>query len=200
MRPLPSSAFEARKVVPVSVSSKALVSIEGAQYSVPSHWARLEAMAYVGVEDVRIVCRSETLLCPREGRGVRRVRYRHYLGELSRKPQAVRQVAEELVEELGEPYQKLWRMLLASHGPREAARVLSRVLGAVAEHGEGPVAEALGATLKGQRPNLLALAPLLEGRGSALRIAVPQSLALYEIESPSVALYDVLLQGGADDE
>ena len=45
---------------------------------------------------------------PRQRFGGRRVSYRHYLGELSRKPQALRQVAPELLAELGEPYGRLW--------------------------------------------------------------------------------------------
>ncbi len=40
----------------VSVSRRAMVRIEGASYSVPSHWASLRATAYVGVEDIRIHC------------------------------------------------------------------------------------------------------------------------------------------------
>ena len=78
--------------------------VEGAWYSVPSHWARLDATAYLGVEEVRIVCRGEEVTHPKERAGGRRIRYQHYLPELARKPQAVRQVALELVAELGEPY------------------------------------------------------------------------------------------------
>ena len=108
---LPERPFEARRVVLVPVSNKSTVEIEKARYSVPSGWARLEATAYVGVEDIRLVCRGEVEVVPRQRRGGRRVQYRHYLPELARKPQAVRQVAPELVEELGEPYGRLWSLL-----------------------------------------------------------------------------------------
>lgn len=35
----------------------------------PSGWARLEATAYVGIEDIRLVCRGETEVVPRQRRG-----------------------------------------------------------------------------------------------------------------------------------
>ncbi|MDQ3258487.1 MAG: hypothetical protein M3R15_32165 [Acidobacteriota bacterium] len=43
----------------LSVSSSATVQVEGATYSVPSRWARLEATVYVGVTDIRLVCGGE---------------------------------------------------------------------------------------------------------------------------------------------
>ena len=38
--PVPATTFEVRKPIPVEISSRALVRIEGAWYSVPSRWAR----------------------------------------------------------------------------------------------------------------------------------------------------------------
>ena len=66
----------------------------------PSRWARLRATAYVGVDQVRLVCMDESVTHPRVGFGRRRVVYRHYLPELARKPQAVRQVAPELLADV----------------------------------------------------------------------------------------------------
>lgn len=192
--PLPEEPFEARRVVLASVSSKATVQVEGATYSVPSSWARLEATAYVGVEDLRLVCRGEEELVPRQRRGGRRIRYRHYLPELARKPQAVRQVAPELVAELGEPYGRLWSLLVGRYGPREGARVLARVLGAVVDHGAAAVAEALTAALEAGRCDLLALAGRLQE--AAQRVEVPLALQGYRVEAGSPADYDVLLAGG----
>ena len=191
---LPERPFEARRVVLVSVSSKATVEIERARYSVPSTWARLEATAYVGVEDIRLVCRGETELIVRQRRGGRRVQYRHYLPELARKPQAVRQVAPELVAELGEPYGKLWSLLVGRYGSMEAARVLSRVLGAIVDHGSRAVAEALEAAFQAGRCDLLALSGHLQH--TAVTVEVPAALRGYQIEAGSPADYDVLLAGG----
>ena len=94
--PVPATSFEVRKPIPVEISSRAMVRIEGAWYSVPSRWARLNATAYLGVDDVRITCMGESVTHPRARFGTRQVRYRHYLPELARKPHAVRQVAPEL--------------------------------------------------------------------------------------------------------
>ena len=64
------------------------------------------------------------------------MRYRHHLRELSRKTQAVRQVAPELTAALSERYGRLWMVLERERGGHEAARSLARLLRAVAEHGE----------------------------------------------------------------
>ena len=191
---LPERPFEARKTVLVPVSSKATVQIGAATYSVPSGWARLEATAYVGVEDIKLVCRGEMEVVPRQRRGGKRIRYRHYLPELAKKPQAVRQVAPELVAELGEPYGRLWSLLVGRYGTREAARVLSRVMGAVVDYGSETVAEALEAALEAGRCDLLALAGRIQQSNPV--VEVPAALQSYEIEAGSPADYDVLLQGG----
>lgn len=191
---LPAVPFEARKMVLIPVSSKATVQIGAATYSVPSGWARLEATAYIGVEDIRLVCRGETELLPRQRRGGKRIRYRHYLPEFAKKPQAVRQVAPELIAELGEPYGRLWSLLESRYGAKEAARVLSRVVGAVADHGSKTVAEALEAALAAGRCDLLAMAGNLRQQHPI--IEVPAALQQYEIESGSPSDYDILLGGG----
>lgn len=201
LRELPERPFEARKVELVNVSRRAMVRIEGASYSVPSHWASLRATAYVGVEDIRIHCCAQTETYPRERKGVRKVRYRHYLSELSRKPQAVRQVAPELVRELGEPYNRLWEMLTGRYGAREASSILARILGALLDHGEEPVSEALATALSQGRTDLLSLASHLGDRSERVKtVAVPEALSSYHIEATDASDYDRLLvdgQGGA---
>ncbi len=192
---LPPWPFEARHVVLVPVSSKSTVRIEGVTYSVPSGWARLEATAYVGVEDIRLVCRDETELVPRQRRGGKHIQYRHYLPELARKPQAVRQVAAELVAQLGQPYGRLWSLLESRYGSKEAARVLCRVLGAVVDHGSPAVAGALEAAFQSGRCDLMALSSHLQE--DPLMVEVPAALQGYCIESASPEDYDALLAGGA---
>jgi transposase len=195
--PLPTVPFEVCRTQLVEVSSQSLVRVEGAWYSVPARWARLQATAHVGVEQVRLVCLGESVTHPRVRGGQRRVLYRHYLPELARKPKAVRQVAPELVAELGEPWGAVWRLLSAAHGEREAARVLARLVGAVGEHGEEKVTRALAAALSAQRISLLdVITP--EPAPSAV-VAVPSALAGFEIEAGKAADYDHLLlaAGGA---
>ncbi len=104
----------------------------------------------------------------------------------------MRQVAPELVAELGEPYGWLWRLLAERYGAREGARVLARILGAVADHGLEPVAEALEKALGAGRWDLLALKPAVE---RAARVAVPERLERYEIASARAADFDALLWG-----
>jgi transposase len=202
LRTLPDRAFEARRVELLSVSRSSTVRIEGATYSVPSRWASLRATAYVGVEDVKLVCRGQTETYPKERKGGKKIRYRHYLSELARKPQAVRQVAPELIRELGEPYGKLWQMLTKRYGAKEASRVLTRILGALVDHGEEPVAEALEAALSRGRCDLLSLAKHLhdpeDRRASA--VEVPEALSGHHVESVNPADYDLLLLGGARGE
>jgi len=195
LRPLPGVAFDPRKPVPVSVSGRSLIKLEGAVYSVPSHWARLDAMAYIGVSDVRFVCRGEEEIYPKKGFGTRQVRYRHYLPELARKPQAVRQVAVELVKELGEPYGQLWPLLSRTHGERQAARVMAQILAAVVDHGEEAISAALTRALASGRTDLLALAPTVHAQTA--QVAVPEALAQYQIESGRAGDYDWMLEGGA---
>ena len=196
LRELPERPFEARKVELVSVSRRSTVSVGGATYSVPSQWASLRATAYVGVEEVRLVCGGQTVVYSKERKGKRTIRYRHYLSELAKKPQAVRQVAPELVRELGAPYGKLWEMLTERYGEKEASRVLCRILGAAVDHGEEPVAEALQAALSRGRFDLLALAKHLSDRGRYSRsVAVPEALSNYHVESANATDYDRLLGG-----
>ena len=196
LRALPEWPFAARLVKLIQVSKQALVRIDGVEYSVPSHWARLEATAYVGVEDIRIICYKEEVTVTKQRRGTRQVKYRHYLQELAHKPQAVRQVAPELLAELGEPYGKLWKVLASTHGEREGARVLAKILAAVLDHGEQAVRQAIDQALASGRQDLLALAPRLHQAPTQRKVQVPVALQGYPIEAGCAANYDILLVGG----
>ncbi len=188
--PLPDRPFEARLALPVLVSSSATVSVEGAQYSVPCHWVHLSVMAYVGVADIHLVCRGEKFQVNKLPRGGRGIHYVHYLSELARKPNAVRQVAPQLLCELGEPYRELWSRIEKHYGAKDAARVLSRLLG-VSAH---PDAEHLVSRL---------LQPFNSARcedepsPSSTSVVVPPALAGYVVEAGCAADYDRLLAGAA---
>src|SRR5215210_344426 len=198
LRELPERPFEARRVEMISVSRRSTVRIEGATYSVPSQWASLRATAYVGVEDVRIHCRGQSEIYPRERKGSQKIRYRHYLTELAKKPQAVRQVAPELVQELGEPYGRLWEMLVERYGAKEASRVLARIVGALVDHGEEAVADALEAALENGRCDLLSLSERIHDPTERSRaVEVPEALSGYHVESGRASDYDLLLLGNA---
>ncbi len=205
MRHLPPCPFEAREVRPVSVSRSATVTVMGAVYSVPTSWARLEATAYIGVEDIRLVCRGNEHTHRLQPKGGKSINYRDYLPELARKPQAVRQVAPELLAQLGEPYGQLWTLLETTHGQLKAARVLSGILGAINDHGEPLVSHALVEALSlvgstggiDQDRLLISLAGRLPARPSLSDSQVPAALRLHVVHSGCAADYDQLLAGGA---
>jgi len=187
---LPARAFRAERVVPVSATRQSLVSVEGATYSVPSGWARATVMAYVGVATVRFECRGETVSMAKAAKGARVVKYLHYQKELARKPQAVRQVAPELIGELGEPYGSLWNALCERYSERTAARVLAALIGLRTEYGDEQVRSQIEALLS--RPEVRE-----ETHSAPRQVNVPARLSSLEIESGVAADYDLLLAGGA---
>jgi hypothetical protein len=194
--PLPAHHFEARKTHAPRVSSRSLVSLEGAVYSVPCDWAGLDVTAHVGVDEVEIIGRDGRVRHARKRFGERAIDYRHYVRELSRKPQAVRQVAAELVHDLGPVFGTAWRSLVDTHGPKDAARIFAKVLAHVETRGVEVVAGTLEAALQRSEPLLLALAPPPIAAAPIAHDALPQSLRVLEIDAGRAADYDVLLARG----
>jgi transposase len=190
LRPLPEAIFEARAVVLVKVSRQAMIELYGSRYSVPSRWQSLQATAYVGAQDIRVACCGEEVTVARMAPGGRNVDYRHYLPELSRKPQALRQVAPQLIRQLGAPFERLWELLAPRYGGLEAARWLARLLGAMVEQGQAAVEEAVVAALEsGQLSGLARPTP-----PTPRTIEIPAGLASHEVASVAAADYDALLR------
>jgi transposase len=197
--PLPTHAFESAAKVVVVANSQSLVRLDGAHYSVPCGWARLTLMAHAGVDFVRIdppsSARSDEgpVTHKRVAKGMRRVDYRHYLRELAHKPQALRQVADELVPSLGPPFDRAWRHLVDLHGPKVASRIFAKMLEALLEHRRDWVVERIERALLHGEPLQLAMrselscAPLRDDQ-------VPQSLREIEVEGSSAADFDALLE------
>lgn len=188
MLPLPSQPYHAAHTQTGCVSRRSLVKIAGASYSVWCEWAGLDVVAHVGVYDVDLVGPDHRKVRhPRQIAGGRSIDYRHYLPELARKPQAVRQVAVELIRDLGSPFRELWEELVDQDGPRHAARVFAKVIEAIVEFGRQCVVERLAGRPTGF-PVLLALrpaVPLDEHRS----MAVPSSLQGIEVHAASVYDY-----------
>ena len=173
-----------------TVTPRALIRLEGAVYSVPSRWAGLDLVVHVGATTVTIIGREGTpIMHPRMRFGQRAIDYRHYLSELARKPQAVRQVLPDLLRDLGAPFPAIWDQLHAAHGPRDAARLFAKVLGQLDTHGAGLVVPALTRALAAGTPLLLALAPA-PVRDCLARDAVPALLRECEVLSGCAADYD----------
>jgi transposase len=196
MLPLPERPFRAAALRLPSVTRRALVKLEGAVYSVPCRWAGLDVTAYIGVDDVEIVGPTGTVHHRRAQFGGRSIDYRHYVPELARKPQAVRQVADELVRDLGEPFDRTWRRLVDQHGPKHAARIFAQVLGCLEQLGHAAVVERLQRALRDDEPLPLALQAALQPADLA-PIVLPVSLQNIEVFAGRAADYDALLGGAS---
>jgi hypothetical protein len=180
----------------VSVSSRSLVKVDGASYSVWSTWARRDVTVYAGVDEITLVLGGDerVVVHPRQPFGGRSVDYRHYLRELAHKPQALRQVADELIAALGEPFAAAWRLLVDQHGPKQAARVFAQVLEAVEQRGQLAVAHDVSAALASGEP--LQLAVRAHAAPPSVPLALlPSSLASIEVLAGAAADYDALLGG-----
>ncbi len=195
MLPLPAHAFRPHAVAFPSASRRSLVKIEGAVYSVPCEWAGLDLTAHIGAAEVEIVGPTGKETYPRLRFGQRAIRYRHYLRELGRKPQALRQVADELIVEMGEPFATAWRLLVDEQGPKQAARAFAQVLQGLERHGQQTVAARLSAALERGEPLHLALVqPPREVTVAAE--SLPAGLQGIEVATASAADFDALLRGG----
>jgi transposase len=181
-----------------TVTPRALIRLEGAVYSVWTRWAGLDLVVRVGPSTVTIVGRDGTRVHhPRLRFGQRSIDYRHYLSELARKPQAVRQVLPDLLRDLGVPFPAIWDQLHAAHGPRDAARLFAKVLGQLDTHGAAVVVPALTVALATGTPLLLALTPA-PARDHLPPDTVPAILRGLDIPSGCAADYDGwLLEVGA---
>src|SRR5215204_6621040 len=167
-----------------TVSPRALVRLEGAVYSVPSRWSGLDLVVRIGATTVMIIGRHGTpIRHPRMRFGQRSIDYRHYLSELARKPQAVRQVLPDLLRDLGAPFPAIWDQLHAAHGPRDAARLFAKVLGQLDTYGAALVVPALTQALVSGTPLLLALTPARSPLTQVAMDTVP--VALRDIDVPS---------------
>jgi transposase len=189
-RPVPLP-FAPEATTFVTVSPRALVRVDGAHYSVPCRWAGLDLLVHIGATTVTIVGREGTrILHPRLRFGKRSIDYRHYLSELARKPQAVRQVLPELLRDLGDPFPAIWDQLHAVHGPREAARLFAKVLGHLDTYGAAIAVPALTTALATGTPLLLAFTPGHPLLDRVALDAVPPRLRDIEVISGCAADYD----------
>ncbi|MCA1665474.1 MAG: IS21 family transposase, partial [Myxococcales bacterium] len=196
MLPLPPTPFRAASFHHVEPSRRSLVQLRGAAYSVWSDWVKLPVKAFVGVDEVEIIGPDgRAVVHPRQPFGGRAVDYRHYLPELAKKPQAVRQVADELIRDLGAPFDALWRQLSDERGPKQAARTFAHVLRAVVDLGQRITAERVARALISGEPVLLALRPSEPAPPSMTVETLPQRLRDIEVVSGRAADYDHLLGG-----
>jgi transposase len=192
-RPAPIP-FAAEATTFATVTPRAMVRLDGAVYSVPSRWAGLDLVVRIGATTVTIVGKDGTRIRhPRKRFGQRAIDYRHYLPELARKPQAVRQVLPDLLGDLGAPFPAVWDHLHAAHGPRDAARLFAKILGELETRGAADVVPTLEAALATGTPLMVARPA---ARAAAAPIDVPASLRDLDVPSGCAADYDAWLTEG----
>lgn len=192
---LPATPFEARALQLVSVSRSAMVRLEAAWYSVPSAWAGLEIKAWIGPEEVLLCWQNQQVLHARRPPGSRSVDYNHYLRELARKPQALRQVAPELLAGWGEPFTCFWHRLGQDEGCADSlpvARRFAAVLWFVLEHGLASARTAVEEALASGQLDLLRRN--VAATASLPAASIPEALRQVRVESGAAKTYDALLE------
>jgi hypothetical protein len=196
LRDVTWAGFDPRRMrLEVPVSSASTVTVEGALYSLPTAWARRRVRTYAGVEEVEIRLGDQSVVRRRLARGQRDIAYaEHYLDDLAKKPQAVRQVADTLVAQHGGGFPSSWKRLVDDNGPREASRKMARILRGVQELGrercERRVAAAL--SMGAAVATALLVTPLPPTTATVL---VPAVLDVF-VEASSFAVFDLLLSPG----
>jgi transposase len=202
LRPLPASTFEARRVELAQANSLSLVRFDGNDYSVPTAYAHQAITVVGGLDEVRLVCRDETVACHRRRWRKGQVAFDpvHYLALLERKPGAfdfARPLAEwDLPGEfavLRRRFEDEW----GGRGTREYVKVLRLLERASLGDLAAAVSRALaiGATtadpvrvLLEQRREPPVRLFCLDGRPQLSGVSVPR---------PDLAAYRALREGGA---
>lgn len=126
--------------------------------------------------------------------GESRIDYRHYLRELARKPQALRQVAAVLAGQMGEPFVRVWNELQQRYPGLDGARRFSRILTAIEEHGIDTIRRELACSQDGAASGALLLC--------AAKVPASEScvyhpaFAAIQMEAANAAQFDLLIEAG----
>ena len=201
LRPIPSEAFEARRIEQASASSLSLVRFDTNEYSVPTQYAHRRVTILASVDEVRMACGDETIATHTRHWGREKTIFNpvHYLALLERKPGGFDHARPLEGWDLPICFGILRRRLeaeLDSHGTREFINVLRLLerhslsaLKYAVQHGLeiGAVsADAIRVILEFQQEEPVALFSL-DGR---------PHLRLVQIAQTDVSAYQTLLLGG----
>lgn len=191
LRAPPLVPFDARKTEVRMATRSSTVRVEGATYSVPSTWTGLDVLVRIGPGEVEVTAKHSDVVVvhPRLRCNQRSIDYRHYLPELAKKPQAVRQVAPVLTQQLGPAYVSLWARLVDELGPLDAARRFAKVIGAVLNEGFETTTTRVQRALAQSGPIVSSLLePQLE---QPVVVHVPETLRV-DVETAKAADFDEL--------
>jgi transposase InsO family protein len=179
------------------VTRNATISVDKVLYSVPSRLIgrKLEVHLF----DDRLECflgTSAVATLPRlraiGTKRAHRIDYRHVIGTLKRKPQALRNLVyrDDLFPH--QAYARTWQVLDAALAPKDACRAMVALLDLAANHAcEAALAARLDAILAaGAVPDPAELE-------AAFKTKVPPAAADIAIPPPDIAGYDALLVGEA---
>lgn len=191
LRPNPGNHFEYRKLVPVEVNSKSTFQFDKVTYSVPESWARLSGKILVGPFDLKFVCQQGEITLDRGLPGQKKIDYLHYLPQLARKPQAVRQVAPELFDGLGEPYRQIWELLKEAHGTLPAARVMAKFVAVIASGKQVELTQAIERILSDRTESTQETTPVPK------TMEIPERLKAYKVTASSLQQFDELMRPAA---
>jgi hypothetical protein len=163
--------------------------VKGARYSVPCEWKLLVVRTWLYADEVVIVWGGRRVHHARQPGNGKSIWYPHYLSELAKKPQAIEQVAETLMSQLGPPYERTWARLSLVRGSRAAGRAFKVVLRFALDHGIEVTGRALQRALDRAEDPILALR---EPTPSPANTVVPARLARYRIEPSPLSAYSEL--------
>jgi transposase len=195
---LPRLPFDPRKTdVATVVSSRSTVVIEGATYSVPATWARLTVTSHAGVDEVEVVGPAQQSIRRRRiPKGASDIDYAaHYLGVLATKPQAVRQVADVLVAQLGGPFPAWWQRLLDDDNPRDAARKMARILRGIVDLGREECERRVARVF--DNGEALSIALMVESSTLTRPLSLVPKRFDFEVEATSISRFDDLLMAAS---
>jgi len=205
LRPLPAEPFDAARVTPVKVDSKARVCVRQCFYSVPARYAGRQLTARIGGTAIE-VADAGTVVARHERstvRGSQTLLLDHYLEILSRKPGAMpsalatAQAREQRV--LTAAHEAFWRRARRRRGDAPGTRALIEVL---LLHRSLPFAAVCAALDTANRigsadPGLVAVEArrIAEGRGPTGSAVERPGLRRFDRDAPVLTVYDGLLAG-----
>lgn len=190
MLPLPARSHDPGVLELVQVDRQSQIRVYGARYSVPSTWKGLLVKAWRYADRVVVSDGRARVERPRVHANEKHIEYRDYLPDLARKPQALEQVANTLVAQLGAPFDQVWERLVADRGRQQAAQAYKAVLAAIVERGEDEVGRLLRRALEAGEDPVLALRPPASRRQN---LPIPAALAAVRVQVSSLFVYDELL-------
>ena len=183
--------FKAQMVCFARVNRQALVRVDGAVYSVKEEWFHDEVEIHIRASEIEIVHQGDRVIHPRKKKGERSIRYMHYIKTLSRKPQAIRQVSRELIAELGQPYDSLWRWLTLQRNPLDAARYFKQILNQIVQYGIETVRIRIQRAMDQQDPYVIFRK---DNDDMIPAVSLPERLQTIEVGMTPVSVFDQLLE------